>query len=169
MTFRLAFALGLCAFALAVEGSTAASHSASRAPLPPRFRPGSGWIVVSPGHVSTSMVVAVTARDAALLQPFAPFVGFKRLSARGIIVWALTLGRDRPGFSPLRWPPVLSTFRVDRGWEGQPASNIQQRLGVGSVHGWDLDLRVFFATQHPDGKLLEQAQAQLRRLLLPSR
>jgi hypothetical protein len=115
------------------------------------------------------MVVAVTAGDAALLQPFSPFVGFKRLSARGIIVWAMTLGRGRHGFSPLKWPPVLSTFRVDHGWEGQPASNIQQRLSAGSVNGWDLDVRVFFATQHPDKKLLGRAQAQLRRLVLPSR
>jgi hypothetical protein len=114
------------------------------------------------------MIAAATAGDAAVLRPFALFGSFTRLSARGIIIWALTLGRGRRGFSPLRWPPVLSTFRVDHGWEGQPATNIQQRLGVGSVNGWDLDLRVFFATQHPDAKLLELAQAELRRLLLPS-
>ena len=114
------------------------------------------------------MVVAATARDAAVLRPFAPFIGFKRLSARGIIVWATTEGRCRPGFTHSRWPLVLSTFRVDQGWEGQPAPNIQQRLRWGVIHGWDLDVRVYFATQHPDGKLLEEAQAQLRRLLLPS-
>jgi hypothetical protein len=114
------------------------------------------------------MVVAATRRDADVLHPFAPFTGFKRLSSRGVIVWATTLGRGRPQFARLRWPPLLSTFRVDQGWEGQPAPNIQQRLKWGSVRGWDLDLRVYFATQHPDKELREEAQAQLRRLLLPS-
>ena len=116
------------------------------------------------------MVVAVTARDAAAMQPFIPFTGFKRLSRRGIIVWATTLGRARESsssFAPLSWPPRLATFRLDHGWEGQPAPNIQQRLTWGSFSGWNFDVRVYFATQHPDRMLVRDAQAELRRLLLP--
>jgi hypothetical protein len=115
------------------------------------------------------MVVTVTAPDLAAVHPFAPFTSFTRLSARGIIVWVTTLGRNRPTFARLPWPPRLASFRVDRGWEGQPAGNVQQRLALGVVDGWDLDVRVYFATQYPDRQLLRAAQTELDRLVLPSR
>jgi len=82
-----------------------------------------------------SMILAATRRDVAVLHPFALCTSFKRLSSRGIIVWALSVGRHRPGFRRIGWPPVLSTFRVDHGWEVQPAANILQRLEVGAVRG----------------------------------
>jgi hypothetical protein len=176
MTFRLASALALCAFA--VGGTAAASHSASPAPPSARFRPAAGWIVANPTrsdqpNTFASMVIAVTADDIALLHPFAPFVGLKRLRPRGIIIWATTIGRVAtspfPPFPRGRWPLRLSAFRLDRGWEGQPASNIQQRLRAVSIRGWNLEVRLYFATQHPDKKLLAEAQAQLDRLLPPSR
>ncbi len=176
MTFRLAFALALCAFA--VGGAAAASRSASLAPPSARFRPAAGWIVAKPTrseqpHTFTSMVIAVTADDIALLHPFAPFVGLKRLRPRGIIIWATTIGRVAtspfPPFPRASWPLRLSAFRIDRGWEGQPAPNIQQRLRAVSIRGWNLEVRLYFATQHPDKKLLAEAQAQLDRLLPPSR
>jgi len=69
----------------------------------------------------------------------------------------------------MQWPLRLSTFRVDHGWEGQPAANVQQRPKWGVVNRWDIDVRVYFATQHPDKQLLRKAQAQLNRLVLPSR
>jgi len=171
MTLRTALALGLCA--LAGGGGAAASPSASLALPPPTLRPAPGWVVVRPTRaeqpgVYASMLVAATRRDVAVLHPFAPFTGLKRLSSRGILVWATTIGRGRSGFARIKWPPVLSAFRVDHGWEGQPAPNIQQRLQFGAVHGWDLDVRVYFATQHPDKRLLQKAQAELRRLLPPS-
>jgi hypothetical protein len=132
------------------------------------FRPAPGWIVARAGVADPGLVVAVTARDAGVLHPFGLFDSFTKLSPRGAIVWAATIGRRRPGF-PLRttWPPRLSTFRVDRGFEGQPAPNIQQRVWVGDVRGWDMDVRVFFATQHPSAELLAAAEAELRRLRLP--
>jgi hypothetical protein len=115
------------------------------------------------------MVVAVTAHDLEPVHPFAPFTSFTLLSPRGILVWATTVGRHRPTFAPMQWPPRLSSFRVDHGWEGQPAANVQQRLKWGVIDGWDMDVRVYFATQHPDKKLLDEARAQLNRLVLPSR
>ena len=83
---------------------------------------------------------------------------------------ATTIGRHRPSFhfARARFPLRLSSFRVDHGWENQPAANIQQRLRAVTVGGWDLDVRVYFATQHPDRKLLAEAQAELDRLRLPS-
>lgn len=113
------------------------------------------------------MIVAVTAGDIGAVQPFAAFTSLTRLSPHGILVWALTIGRNRPTFAPMEWPPRLSRFRVDHGWEGQPAANVEQRLRWGVINGWDMDVRVYFATQHPDKQLLEAAQAELDRLVLP--
>jgi hypothetical protein len=113
------------------------------------------------------MVVAVTARDAAVIHPFALFGSLRRLSRSGILVWAVTIGRGRHGFARRRWPPRLASFRVERGWEGQPASSVQQRVWLGAVHGWDMDVRVYFGTQTPSVRLRAKAQAELLRLRLP--
>jgi len=68
----------------------------------PTFRPAPGWIVVTPGPPQpSSSVVAVTAADRDVVHPFAPFVGFKRLRPRGIVVWVTTMGRGgRRGWLP---------------------------------------------------------------------
>ena len=132
------------------------------------FRPASGWLVQRAGADNPSLVVAVTARDASAIHPVSLFSSFKRLSRNGILVWVNTLGRRGTGFPTAKaWPPRLATFRIDHGWEGQPAVNIQQRVWLRSVQDWNLDIRVFFATQHPNAALLAKAQAELSRLRLP--
>jgi hypothetical protein len=152
--------------ALAAGGT--ASNSASL-PRPAGFRPASGWIVARGGTSNPLLVVAVTASDVAAVRPVALFGSFKKLSRPGILVWAETVGRNRPSFpSRVVWPPRLASFRTDHGWEGQPAPNVEQRTWVGAVHGWDLDVRVFFATQHPTASLLARAQAEIDRLTLPA-
>jgi hypothetical protein len=97
------------------------------------------------------------------------FVGLRQLSRSGIVIWASTSGRGgaTPVFTTSRWPLRLSSFRVDHGWEGQPAANVQQRLRWVVVDGWHLDVRVYFGTQHPSKRLLAKAQAELDRLRLP--
>jgi hypothetical protein len=116
-----------------------------------------------------SLVVTATATDAARLKPFALFTSLTRLRPRGIVVLAITIGRHRPSFHfpHARFPLRLSSFRVDRAWENQPAPNIQQRLRGVTVGGWDLDVRVYFATQHPDPAMLKDAQTELDRLRVP--
>ena len=153
----LAVALGTATIGASAPGSRLAG-----------FRPAPGWLVERAGAANPSLVVAVTAPDAPAIHPVALFGSFKKLSRGGILVWADTVGRGRRGF-PTRsaWPPQLASFRVDHGWEGQPAANLQQRTWVGSVHGWDLDVRVFFATQRPSAALTAQAQTELHRLRLP--
>ena len=156
--------LAVLAVALGVASSGGASPQSRLA----GFRPASGWLVTRAGADNPSLVVAVTARDASAVHPVALFGSFKKLSSNGILVWGDTVGRGRTGFPPsVAWPPQLARFRIDHGWEGQPAANIQQRVWVGSVRGWDLDIRVFFATQHPSTALLTKAQAELSRLRLP--
>jgi hypothetical protein len=148
-------------------GSAATIGSASKPPLA-GFRPASGWIVASAGASNPMLVVAVTSPDVAAIRPVALFGSFKKLSRDGILVWADTAGKRLPGFpNRVVWPPRLAGFRVDHGWEGQPAPNIEQRTWVGVVHGWDLDVRVFFATQHPSASLRARTQAELDRLRAP--
>jgi hypothetical protein len=156
----------LAALAVALSIATiGASTPGSRLAI---FRPAPGWLVERAGATNPTLVVAVTASDASAVHPVALFGSFKKLSPGGILVWADTVGRGRGGF-PTRsaWPPHLASFRVDHGWEGQPAANLQQGVWVGAVHGWDLDIRVFFATQHPSAALRAQAQAEVNRLRLP--
>ena len=116
--------------------------------------------------------MAVTAPDAAAVSPFTVFASLKRLSPGGILIWATTLGQGHgaraSSFPHARWPLRLSAFRVDHGWECQPAANVEQRLRWVAVGRWQLDVRVYFATQHPSKQLVADAQAELDRLLLPS-
>jgi hypothetical protein len=148
-------------------GSAATTTWASKPPLA-SFRPSSGWVVASGGAGNPGLVVAVTAPDVAAIRPVALFGSFKKLSRDGILVWAGTEGRGLTGFpSRVAWPPRLARFRIDHSWEGQPAPNIEQRTWVGVVYGWDLDVRVFFATQHPSVALRARAQAELSHLRPP--
>jgi hypothetical protein len=153
----LAVALGTATICESAPGSRLAS-----------FLTAPGWLVDHAGADNPSLVVAVTAPDASAVHPVALFGSFKKLPRNGILVWADTAGRGRAGFpAATAWPPRLASFRVDHHWEGQSAPNIQQRVWIGSVHGWDLDIRVFFATQHPSTALHARAQAELNRLRLP--
>jgi hypothetical protein len=181
MSFPPGLAIGLAASiaATAVSGTGAAGRSSPAQP-PPRIRPAPGWVQISrvlitakprrtASAASQTMVVTVTAPDAAALAPFAPFDSFTRLRPGGIIVWATTLGRGGSDgeFAPMPWPPRLARFRIDHAWEGQPAPNVQQRLIAGSVRGRHLDVRVYFATRRPGRRLLARAARELRQLRLP--
>lgn len=164
----------VCLLVVCIVAGGAAAAPKRQDASSPRFHPASGWLIVKPTPREQpgswrSMIVAVTAHDAAAAHPFLVFTSLTRLSKRGILIWAITIGRNRPTFAPMQWPPRLSSFRVDHGWEGQPAANVQQRLKWGVINGWDMDVRVYFGTQHPNQRLLREAQAQLDRLVLPSR
>lgn len=159
--------LALIVVSAAALGMATAGASAPATRLA-TFRPAPGWLVVRAGADNPSLVVAVTAGDAAAVHPVALFGSFEKLSRGAILVWADTVGHGRRGFpTASAWPPQLASFRVDHGWEGQPAANVQQRTWVGSVHRWDLDVRVIFATQRPSSAVRARAQAELNRLRLP--
>jgi len=176
MNARVCLVLSLSMLALATSvGSAAPSRSASSLLPPPTFRPAPEWLTLTTGPTDVTglapQVWAITARsNLAALAPFDLFGGLRRLSREGIVIWASTAGRGAPTqvFTRARWPLRLSTFRVDRGWEGQPAPNIQQRLRWASIGGWRLDVRVYFGTQHPGKALLAATQEELDRLLLPA-
>src|SRR5262245_37293696 len=162
---------------MALLGGAATSPAAGRrGPLPPpSLQPSAAWLSVTTGSSNVTnlapSVWAITARsNLAALAPFDNFDNLRHLSRSAVYLWATTAGRGSPDatFKRAEWPLLLSRFRVDRGWEGQPASNVQQRLRWVSIHGWHLDVRVYFATQQPSGRLLRVTQQELNRLLLPS-
>jgi hypothetical protein len=116
-------------------------------------------------------VWALTPRsNPAALAPFDFPQNLHHLSRNAVYVWATTAGRGGPNgtFGRSEWPLRLSRFRLDHAWEGQTAPNVQQRLRWAAVRGWRMDVRVYFATQHPGKQLLRAAQRELNRLLLPS-
>lgn len=167
MGSRISLALVACGLALVLLGGAAAtSHSRSSALPPLSFRPSPAWWTVTTGAPSSRVdlapqVWAITTHrsDAGALVPFDLFNGLRRLSRNAILVWALTAGRGGTNgtFTRGTWPLRLSSFRVDQIWEGQPTLNVQQRLRWASVRGWRLDVRVYFATQHPSRRLLREA------------
>jgi hypothetical protein len=160
---------------LALSAAGGAGAGGSRAPaLPaPSFRPAVGWWILTTGPTGSDRLApeswAASDRGIAQLELFNLFKGLRKLTRQGIVIWATTSGKGGPTsvFTKATWPLRLSTFRVDRGWEGQPATNVQQRLRWAAVDGWHLDVRVYFGTQHPSKALLTKAQAELDRLLLP--
>lgn len=175
MRARTFLVLAICTLMLATVGAALARLGSRHALLPPpSFRPNVGWWTVTTGPTDPTeqapQVWAITARsNTAALVPFDLFNGLKHLSPQAIVIWASDEGPGgaTPTFTRAHLPLRLASFRLDRMWEGQPAPNIQQRLRWATVNGWHLDVRVYFATQHPGKKLLAQAQAELDRLLLP--
>jgi hypothetical protein len=177
MNRRVGSVLGISGLViLTVLAGVSRSPAASRAdPLPPpSLRPSATWLSVTTGSSNVSnlapSVWAITARsNLAALAPFNNFDNLRHLSRDAVYLWATTAGRGSPNatFTRSDWPLRLSGFRVDHGWEGQPSPNVQQRLRWAAVRGWRLDVRVYFATQHPRQQLVRAAQQELNRLLLP--
>jgi hypothetical protein len=173
---RVSVLLAICGLVVGLLGAASASSlstGGARLP-PPTFRPSPAWLSVTTGSSNIPTlepsVWALTARsNPAVLAPFDFPENLRHLSRSGILVSATTAGRGGPNgtFGRSVWPLTLSTFRVDHGWEGQPASNVQQRLRWAAVSGWHMDVRVYFATQHPSRRLLRAAQQEFDRLLLP--
>jgi hypothetical protein len=141
---------------------------------PPSFAPAPGWVTTTTGPTSATepAVWAAPARSAlAGVRPREVYGRLRRLGPHGILIGAGTIagGAIPHDFPRARLPLRLSSFRIDRGWEGQPAARIQQRLLGVRVGRWRLDVRVYFGTQRPSHALLSRAQAELSRLRLPAR
>ncbi len=186
MRFARVVGVGLSLFVLTALGGTAASSSPALPLLPPpSFQPAlDEWLTVTTGATRHRFTVnppraigiapqvwAITIRrsDLSALQPYSLGTGLRRLRRSAVLIWASTVGRGGPtrNIRPARWPLRLRTFYVNRRWETQPAPNVQQRVIDVAVSGWRLDVRVYFATQHPSKRLLRVAQAELNRMRLP--
>jgi hypothetical protein len=159
---------------MAVVVSPAVAGQPASALPPPSFRPAVGWWTLSTGPTADGKVApevwAASDRGTDQEALFNLFVGLKRLSSSGIVIWATDAGRGGPTtvFTKTTWPLNLGSFRLDQSWEGQPATNVQQRVRWAAVAGWHLDVRVYFGTQHPSKATLVKAQAELNRLTMPA-
>ena len=169
---RLRFAVLLAAAAALL--ATASSVGSPRLLPPPSLRADPDWLTVTtgptnPGLVAPSVWAITAVEGTSALVPFDLFDGLRSLSPDGAVIWASTGGRGgvTPTFRPAKLPLRLGSFRLDRLWEGQPVENVQQRLRWVSVAGWQLDVRVYFGTQHPSRDLVAMAQAELNQLRLP--
>jgi hypothetical protein len=167
------------AIRFAVMGGLVVAVSADAAPQrpatlpPPGIRSNPAWLTVTTGPTNASQqvpeVFAISASNADALVPFDLFNGLKKLRPTAALIWASTSSKNGPfKFKRAAWPPRLSDFRLDHGWEGQPLARIQQRLLWITRGEWNLDVRVYFGTQHPSKPLLATVQAELRRLTLPA-
>jgi hypothetical protein len=186
MHFARVVGVGLSLFVVTALGGTAASSSPALPLLPPpSFQPAPNeWLTVTTGptrHRFTAnppravgiapQVWAITVRDSDLsaLQPYSPGTGLLRLRPSAALITAITVERGGAtrNYRPSGWPLRLGAFHVSRTWETQPAPNVQERVRDVAVSGWRLDVRVYFATQHPSTPLLRVTRAELSRMRLP--
>jgi hypothetical protein len=140
---------------------------------PPSFAPAPGWVTTTTGSTRATepaVWAAPAGSTLAGVRPREVYGRLRLLAPHGILIGAGTIARGsiRHDFPPARLPLRLSSFHINRGWEGQPAPRIQQRLLGVRVGRWHLDVRVYFGTQRPSRALLRRAQAELSRLRLPA-
>jgi hypothetical protein len=132
------------------------------------FARADGW------HTAATGPHAQAASARASTIPFAeseafPMTTIARLPEDGIVITAYLqpharYGRDFPSRSlPLR----LGDARVSAGWEGQPNGNAPQYRIMDRLKTRDLEVDVFFGTQHPSAGLRAKAQSELERLHVP--
>jgi hypothetical protein len=159
---------------LAVLVSAAGGERPRSTLPPPGIRANPAWLTVTTGPTTASQqlppqvfaLTAGTSPDA--LIPFGVFDGLEKLDAIGALIWASTISKNGPfTFKRAAWPPHLTDFRIDHGWEGQPSPRIQQRLLWVTTGPWNIDVRVYFGTQHPSRPLLASVRAELARLTAP--
>jgi hypothetical protein len=127
------------------------------------FAPGGGWRTRSTTAGGLRIAEATTTR---FLEPAAVFPGpsLRRLPSNGILVYAADYGRSSQLPHRRSLPYALTEFRHDRGWEGQPATNVPEYVLFTSLDGHLLDVRVFFGTQDPSRHVTDRAQAELASL-----
>jgi hypothetical protein len=163
---------------------------------PPRFKSAHGWVTLSrdpsvaldpdgwavafastipfarKDFVYRAIGVTVHAvHDGYLTDPVMPNATMRRLPPNGVLIVADFMGLARgrnvnfPGSS---LPLDLQGAEVQSSWEGQVAPNIPMYLIEDTARGIQLDIRVFFGTQHPDRATRRKANTELARLLVPS-
>lgn len=175
MVSRVAHLAVLAAFVVAVSPAAAEQEGTGTLP-PPGVQGNAAWLTVTTGPTDPSrespQVFAITPlrTNLSALVPFGVNGGLKVLEANAALIWATTEGKEGHPYTFKRaaWPPRLAAFRLDHSWETQPLPRIQQRLLDVTVGGWNIDVRVYFGSQHPSKPLLASVQAELNRLTLPT-
>ena len=179
-------ALGVVLGALLWPGPGGAVAGSSYAG--PTFTPAAGWttLTASPDvedscpstrcPMAWATNVPLPANPGPLSVFGAAGVKLTDLPADGIAI-AASLGGPYTGpepdprktFPELDVPLTLSDAEIQRGWEGQPATNIPLYLITGWIKGQFVDVRLYLGTQTPSNEMLVEANAELARLQTPDR
>ncbi len=153
---------------------------------PPYFTHADGWNVLAQSGLNGSESVPIawastvpfSASDleaSVSMESLAYVPALANLPPDGVVLTAaLPLAGnptppDNPNFPDATLPLQLSDAAVDGGWEGQPAPNVVRYRIWARVNGQYVDVRVYFGAPHPSAEVLQLAQDELSRLVVPSR
>lgn len=102
----------------------------------------------------------------------APWDTVERLGEGDVVLYAMAYPTGESAAVDANFPPGELPLSIDDappgGLEGNPEVGLTLRMGV-QVHGWNIDLLVFFGTAEPSAETRAAAQEQLARLDVPSR
>jgi hypothetical protein len=154
---------------------TSPSLRVTPAPLPvPRLPHRPGWHVIStgsnPAPPSAAIVTAATIRlrhdpDGASSLP--PLWALEHLPTSGIIVQAVNYGLQRDRNHPPRHLPLtIRGAPLEHGFEGVSRHYSFVRVPA-RVHGWTVEVYVWFGTPEPTAAQLGRADQEVDRLVFP--
>jgi hypothetical protein len=146
----------------------------------PGFLPAPSWteistgtIPLSDGPVAIASNVPITSESDGGYVGVFPTQTLKHLTEDGIVFYAVIGARGElagvdSGYPSRQLPLQLSDAEIQRGWEGQPNSNVPEYILTADVNGYNLAVYVFFGNQHPSATLIQRAQQELDRLQVPT-
>lgn len=159
-----------------------AGSGSTRSTYPgPTFTPAAGWTTLETGPVPANpdqapVAWATNVPLAAGANPFGiPYPQIEALPPDGIVVLAVLPAPEvdpAPEGAPYvdrELPLQLSDAEVRPLWEGQPSPSVPAYVLWSRVNDQWLDVRVYFGTQDPSRALLDEAQRELDRLVIPDR
>jgi hypothetical protein len=143
----------------------------------PHFQSATGWQVLSGHNELAAANVPFAAADRSTTSP--PSRTVAALPRRGVLIWAMV---SRPGQPPPGWSTPLP-LRLRETFPSNPfegfkcASNVTTAAcdsasgSVRHLQAWngpyEVDLYIFFGTDHPKAAVIAAANAELARLQLP--
>jgi hypothetical protein len=161
-----------------VERSSSQGGNPAAAPVPPAtFGDRAGWTsgaesgAPDPGPDDVTFTWATTARflDAPYALP--PHRTLENLPDAGLLIEVLLFdpaGADPPPPYRLEGPLKLDPTAAGEDYPGGDGSRWFQRLGPGRIGNRSIDIWVFAGSAHPSAAQIEEAQAMLDTLILPT-
>jgi hypothetical protein len=140
---------------------------------PPRLRSAPGWHVISTGPTSPPSAAQVLAATIPIRRDpgganALPLSTLKALPSAGIIVQAGIYGRGVMKNSPPRPLPLTIRGRpIYHGFEGVPR-RYAYTVVLARVHGWDVEVYVWFGRSSPTIAQRSRADAEVRRIVIPA-
>jgi hypothetical protein len=162
-------------FSAGAESSSSSSPSSAAIADAPGFLPAPGWNVLQSGSMvppegpsAIAANVPIAARDLEI--GGRPHETIDALGARGILLYANFIPAGQvPGVDrefPDRSLPLRLRDAAEGSLEGMTNSGRTLRM-MAQVGGYDADILVIFGAAHPDRSLVDEADAELGRLVIP--